>query len=160
MVMVWCATARGRVRKGSVCVSSGCDMWFVSSRLVVLSLGVFCPCVATAARTTAQTRQASFAIANTRPSHRRPSDRREMTRGLGSRVNPQWHLKCPRAFERQRHDGEALRHPTHTSSTPGPAVPFAAICRRAPCVSPNVMVKLGGFQGELRARRGRRGSSF
>lgn len=116
------------------------------------------PCVATAARTTAQTRQASFAIANTRPSHRRPFDRREMTRGLGSRVNPQWHLKCPRALE--RHDGEALRHPTHTYSTPGPAVPFAAICRRAPCVSPNVMVKLGGFQGELRARRGRCGSSF
>ena len=26
-------------------------------------------------------------------------DRREMTRGLGSRVNPQWHFMCPRAFE-------------------------------------------------------------
>ena len=27
--------------KGSVCVSSGCNMWFVSSQLVVLSLRVF-----------------------------------------------------------------------------------------------------------------------
>lgn len=99
VVMVWCATARGRARKGSVCPGSGCNMWFVSSRLVVLS---FCPCVATAARTTASNTPGKFRNRKHATQPPQAFDRREMTRGLGSRVNPQWHFKnCARAFERR-----------------------------------------------------------
>ena len=90
--------------KGLVCTSSGLNnLWFVSSRLVVLSRSSSVHVSQRPPGRTAQTRQASFAIANTRPSHRRkPFDRREMTRGsrLASQSTMALFSRARRAFSR------------------------------------------------------------